>query len=399
MPKYHNAFLFEDKDTVRTTAEKDGFLYVELDDTIFYPGGGGQPCDLGIITGQDFFGEVVEVYKETTKIFHKVRPKHGILKAGDIIDLKINEDRRIKLLRMHTGEHVLFKSLELNLGDITLNKIDLDDAESSLFINANTVSWEKLFKAEELANRIIEEDRQILEKEYTKEEALRLPNLRIKAERIPGDFIRVVEVKDFDWSACAGTHAKTTGFVGNILITKFNLNKGSFELRFKTNVKKDFFDLSRISRETSTFLGVEPAGILPAIKRIQDESESYKEKFRKVSAKLLDYNKEEKINDLIFVYNIVEGLEKKQLVDKAAVLVKENTIVFFVNYSEGKATVLLSIHPGLKMNAPELLNKLLLVFNGKGGGRDSFAMGSCDEMSGERIVEEAKKILISEINN
>ena len=56
----------------------------------------------------------------------------------------------------------------------------------------------------------------------------------------PGGIVGHV-IKDFDWSACTGTHAISTGFVGNLLITKFNLVKGSWEIRFKVDVKKDLF--------------------------------------------------------------------------------------------------------------------------------------------------------------
>ena len=86
-------------------------------------------------------------------------------------------------------------------------------------------------------------------------------------------------------------------------------------------------------------------------------------------------------------------MEKKQLVDKSAELAKENTVVCFVNISEGKATVLLNCSEDTGIDAPELLGRVLSKCGGKGGGRGNFAMGSADEKYAEDITKEIVKIL------
>jgi alanyl-tRNA synthetase len=393
MHKFHNSFLFEEKSQVTKVEAKDGFLLVELNDTIFYPGGGGQPCDYGLLINDTFFGEVFEVYKEDEKIIHKAKIEKGELKAGDYVDLIVNKERRTKLIRMHTGEHILFKSLEHALGVVSLNKIDLGEEESSLFISAKEVTWDKLFKAEELANKIIEEDRPIIEKEYPKTDAVILEKIRIKPERIKSDTVRVLEVKDFDWSACHGTHAKSTAYVGNIFITKFNQAKGGYEIRFKTNVKKELFDYAKIARVSASLFENEVEKVPEFIKKLKEQTEQYKERFRKLSYELLDNYKTETHKGINLIYTISEEVEKKQLVDKSASLLKEKTIVCFVNKEEGRATVLLNVSKDLNINAPDLLNKILSKFNGKGGGRDTFAMGSVEEKYSEELIEEIKKII------
>jgi alanyl-tRNA synthetase len=389
MHKYQSAFLFEDTDTVKHVENKEALLLVELSDTIFYPGGGGQPCDTGMIKSDSFSGEVVEVYKHNNSIIHKVKVLNGYLKIGDKVDLIVTKERRMKLIKMHTGEHILFKSLELNLKNVSLTKIDLEEDESSLFITADEVSWDLLFKAEELTNKIIDENRPIIQKEYPKTDAVMMNKLRIKAERIASDTVRVLEVKDFDWAACTGTHADSTGFVRNLLITKYNQAKSGYEIRFKTDCKKELYKLAQTDREASFLLQTDD--ILNSIKRIQQESENYKGKFRELSVKLLNYASEEKIHDILFIYNVVEDLEKKQLVDKAASLIKEKTIVCFVNKVEGRASVLLSCSQDLKLNIPDILNKVLSKYNGKGGGRDTFAMGSVEERFASDIIEKIRE--------
>ncbi len=391
MEKYQDGFVFEDEQEV-TNVEKSKFLLVKFKDTIFYPGGGGQPCDTGTIETKNFLGEVVDVYKEKDKIIHKVNPKKGTLKKGDKARLKIDKEKKIKIIKMHTGEHVLFKSIEKSAENVSLVKITLGEDESVLFIKAKELTWERLFKAEELANRIIKEDREVIEKEYPKKEAIELGKLRIKPDKIKSDTVRVVQVKDFDWSACTGTHAKSTGFIQNILISHFSVTKGSWEIRFKTDVEAELFKLSQITRKTASLLQTDTRNVFNYIEKLQEDVDLYKEKYRNLSSKLLDYYKEEEINGIHFVYNIVEGVEKKQLTDKANSLQKGKTVVCFINKMEKRNTILLN-SSGLDINIPKLLNKVISKYNGKGGGRDNFAMGSLESGNEKAVIEGIQKEL------
>lgn len=384
MEKYRDSFLFESSSKVKSVYEKDSFIFAEVEETIFYPGGGGQPCDRGIIKNNSFFGEVIEASKKGEIILHKIKAKSGTLRIGDTIDMMIDKERRVKLIKMHTGEHILFRSLQTIMPDTTLEKIDLDEEESSLFISAGEMSWEKLFMAEELANKIINEDRPIIEKEYPKSDAVMMEKIRIKPERIKSETVRVLEVKDFDWSACAGTHAKSAGFVGDLLITRFSFSKGSWELRFRTDAKKELFRLSAIARKSASLFETDINNVPVFIRKQKEDFEAYKDKFRKLSFKMLDNYKAELVNGINFIYNFTEEIEKKQLADKSAELLKEKTIICFANKENEKATILLNISKDLGLDAPEILNNTLSKFGGKGGGRDGFAMGSigsehCDE--------------------
>ncbi|NTV24369.1 MAG: hypothetical protein HGA85_08450, partial [Nanoarchaeota archaeon] len=302
---------------------------------------------------------------------------------------QINEERRISLIRMHTGEHILFKSLEKVLGEISLVKIDLDENESSLFIQAKDITWEKLFEAESLVNKIISEDREMIEHIYKKSETDKLEKVRIKLERIQSDDIRVLEVKDFDHSACAGTHAKTTGFIGNLIITNFSAAKGGYEIRFRTSAEKIFFEMARVARQAAYVSRSDLASVPSYIMKLKEEVEGYKERFRSLSARLLDFSKEENVGRFTLVYNLVEDVEKKQLVDKSNELAK-GKVVCFISTLEGRATVLLNISPELGLDAPSVLNKVLLSYDGRGGGKGNFAMGSADAKHAVNILASLK---------
>jgi alanyl-tRNA synthetase len=390
MYKYHDPFLFECEQTVKEVRNENDYLMIVLDDTIFYPGGGGQPHDTGVIVSDNFKGEVIEVSKKDDMIVHKINVISGEAKSGDKLTLKVNQTRRIKLIKMHSGEHILFKALETVLGEVKLVKIDLDEIESSLFIDTKDVTWDKLFIVEELTNKIINENRDMVSTIYSKEDAVKLGKLRIKPDRIKSDQVRVMEVEGFDWSACAGIHAPNSKYIGNLIITKFNFVKGKWEIRFKVDSIKDLFEISKTTRIATSILESEPSKVIDSIKKLQDDVEYYKKKYREIAAKLLDFNSEELISDKKLVFNIVEDVEKKQLVDKSNELAIDNNIVCFVNKSDDKAMILLNISKDLNINAPELLNQVLVKFNGKGGGRDSFAMGSCQVDEPHKIIDELK---------
>jgi len=373
--------------------EKEGFLLVELDDTIFYPAGGGQPCDTGIIKNNYFEGKIVDVSKKDGKIIHKIKVIDGTLKVNDNIICEHSINRRLRLVRMHSGEHVFMGALLKTIKDIKVDKVRLDENESSLFVICENLTWEKIFEAEKLANKIIKEDRDIIVKDVTKEEAAKIPGLRIKLDRIKDEKIRIVEVKDHDIAACAGTHALKTGFIGNFLVTKFNLVKGTYEIRFKTNVSEDLFELARIARKTASIIRKEPNQISEFVENLMQENERKTAKLRELSANLVKEFKQEKIGEINFVYNIFDEVEKKQLIDQAASLKKEKTVVCFLNKLGDNAQIILVVSDDSGIKANELLKEVMDKFNGRGGGRDNFAMGSLKTDFSEKALETIKELI------
>ena len=394
MFKYQKTFLFIDEAIVKSITQLDDHLIAKFDETIFYPGGGGQPHDFGTVENDNFNGKVTKVQKKDGKVFHTIKIINGTLNENDKVTLKIDEKRRIKISRAHTGEHILYKSMEKIIPDIEMVKVDLDPDEPSIFVKCKELTWEQLFKAEKLANEIIKEKREVIKHIITHDELDDWQDkVRIKLHRIKDDKIRIIEVKDYDWSACAGTHGNDSSFVGSIFITKFNLVKGNWDIRFTVDVEEPLYEYSKITRLVSEKLVSDIKSIPDEITRLQKESQNYKIKFREISSKLLEHNTEEKINKINFIYNTIEEVEKKQLIDKSSKLAKEKTIVCFLNIIEDKTTVLLNISKDLNIDAPKILNELLAKFNGKGGGRDNFAMGSIDSKFIDKFINSTKEFI------
>ncbi|MBS3107309.1 hypothetical protein J4468_00140 [Candidatus Woesearchaeota archaeon] len=358
----------------------------KFDDTDFQPHGGGQPADRGKIKSKSFEGNVLDVTKEDSKIWHKIEITKGELKKGDEVKAEIDMPRRMKLTKMHTGEHILFKALQTFLPDLELDKIRLDEDESSLFVIMPNLDWDVAFKAEELANKIIFENKEVILHKVLKEKANEFKGLRIKAERIKEPEIKVIEIKDFDFSACTGTHCKTTKEIGSLIITHLRSSgPGKYELRFKVDNLKEFLEFSKLSRQGMDILGTERDKFIVTLNNLKENYEKFKKQARE--ATINQEIEKEEFNGIEFYFHIFEDADKKQLTDKANSVMKENTYVAFVNKTEKGNQLLL-----FGKKAGDLMQTLLKELNGRGGGKDRFAMGQFDKTA-EELISRTKRLI------
>jgi alanyl-tRNA synthetase len=311
-----------------------------------------------------------------------------------------------KLAMMHTGEHIFFKCLEKQLKsseqsegrlgtpvtkELKLEKISLDEEESSLFVMAEGLSWEIIFKAEQEANRIIKENREVISHETTKEDIEEFPGLRIKLERIKEEKIRIIEIKNHDFSACSGEHCKTTGEVNNLLVTKFRKAPTGFEIRFKVDAEKELFELANTARFAMDALGTEQEKVIPTIKNLKDDVERCRKamKSQKIEAK------EENIGGLCFVYAVFDNMDKKVLTEKANELIKEKTVLCFLNKSDTLQVMIMCSQDSNK-DASLIVKALNQKLGGKGGGKKSFAMCSVNEGNADKVLNAVKDTLTKE---
>ena len=191
--------------------------YVVLDQTVFYPRGGGQEPDHGTM-GE---AKVVDVEKYGEVVIHKVEGKSP--KSGDSVQCHVDTRRRRRVTQIHTATHIINGSSRQVLGPwvwqhSAFKEEDYGRIDITHFAHLTDAEVQKI---EDLANEIVRKDlrvrntfmpRQVAEKKY----GFRL----YQGGVVPGKLVRVVDVGGWDIEACGGTHAKTTGEVGLIKITK-----------------------------------------------------------------------------------------------------------------------------------------------------------------------------------
>ena len=220
---YQDAYIKEFTATVlHTGQEEDGRSYVVLSNTAFYPTGGGQPHDTGII--QDL--TVIDVEKINDEIRHYVEGDVSTL-TGEVIG-KIDWARRFDHMQQHTGQHILTAAFVELFGFSTVS-FHLGAGLVSIDLATESVTDAQLVEAEARANEIILENRPV-ETKWITEDELSNYNLR-KDITVEGD-IRLVIIPDFDYNGCGGTHPTSTGQVSVIKIMAIEKMKGNIRLSF-----------------------------------------------------------------------------------------------------------------------------------------------------------------------
>lgn len=203
--------------------------YVVLDQTIFYPKGGGQPYDTGKIMRGDETFDVVYVGKFSGEISHEVYPAG--LQIGDEVHCVLNWKRRYKLMRSHTSAHVFASLLCTGTGAlVTGNQLDVDKVRFDFSLEE--FDREILTEYIDRANEYFRKDIPVKWYELPREEALKIPGVIKMAEALPPDIptLRIVEVVGVDKQADGGTHVRNLNEVGQIELIKAQ-NKGKHNRR------------------------------------------------------------------------------------------------------------------------------------------------------------------------
>lgn len=203
--------------------------YVVLDQTIFYPKGGGQPHDTGkMIRGDDVFN-VVYVGKFGDEISHEVN-REG-LKEGDRVRCLLDWERRYKFMRSHTAAHLLASFICNETGAlVTGNQIEVDKIRFDFSLEK--MDKEVIIECINKVNEILKKDIPIIWYELPREVALKIPGVVKMAEAFPPDIpsLRIVEISGIDKQADGGTHVRNLREVGQIRLLKVE-SKGRLNKR------------------------------------------------------------------------------------------------------------------------------------------------------------------------
>jgi Ser-tRNA(Ala) deacylase AlaX len=203
---------------------------IELDQTLFYPQGGGVSSDIGTLADQ----KVNETTKDGNRIIHNTDSATGI-EIGQQIEGKIDWERRHRLMRMHTAGHLLSALFYKSNCLITGNQIDVD--RSRMDFNLEIFDRSQIENHVIEANRLIRQDAQVKAYFLDRAEALRVPELIKLAEATPPaeEKLRIVEITGIDKQADGGLHVAHLNEIGRINLLKLE-NKGKTNRRMYYDV-------------------------------------------------------------------------------------------------------------------------------------------------------------------
>ena len=209
--------------------------FVVLDQTVFYPKGGGQPCDTGKIVRGDEEFRVVYVGTFSEETSHEV--DHAGLKSGDKVHCVLDWERRYKLMRSHTAAHLFASLLCDGTGAlVTGNQLE----EDKIRFDFSLAEFDRNILAQYInkTNGILRKGASVKWYELPKEEALKIPGVIKMAKALPPDrpLLRIVDIEGLDRQADGGTHVNDLKEVGQIRLLKAE-NKGKDNRRVYFSVE------------------------------------------------------------------------------------------------------------------------------------------------------------------
>ena len=359
--------FYEDSHRTEFTAKvisceeaKDGYRVV-LDQTVFFPEGGGQYADTGVLGTVN----VTDVHEKDDVIYHYTTAP---LEVGSIVTGKINWEERFEKMQQHTGEHIV--------SGIVHERFGYNNVGFHLGADYCTMEFskEQLKEIEAAANEAVYQDLEI-EILYPSKDELKDMDYRSKIE-IEGQ-VRIVKIPGYDVCACCAPHVKTTGEIGAVKLVSMANYKGGERITMLCGRRamRDYEKKDAMTKEISALLCAKEYEVADAVGKLKDEQTRMKSQIAELQQKLLEFRVaeipvEEKIVT-VFDSALSGNLPRKmmnRLLDKGAVI----CAVFAGTDTDGYRYVI-----GSRSEDVRPISKALNVaFEGRGGGKPEMVQGS-----------------------
>lgn len=250
---------------------------VALTASAFYPTGGGQPHDTGLLNGV----AVTDVSADDDTVWHLLDAR---LPAGPVHG-QITWPRRYDHMQQHTGQHILSQAFIVTSGAETVG-FHLGVHSATIDLNQAAVNQADLDAAEALANQIIAENRSIHARFVSPEE---LPTLPLRRPPKVQTDIRIVEIAGFDWSACGGTHVRQTAEVGQIKIQRLDRRGAETRIEFLCGQRAlgDYRRKQDTVQALINRLDTAEDDLPAAVDRLQDKLRAAQRQLREMQAELV----------------------------------------------------------------------------------------------------------------
>lgn len=361
---YDSAYLTKWETAITETVEKEDGYYVILEETAFYPHGGGQSCDVGDIQGIP----VIEVISDGNQVLHKVER----LPEESTVTCQIDWKRRFDHMQQHSGQHLL-SAVCLNLYQTKTLSFHLGIDYCTIDVEATELSTSQLESIEREVNRHIYLNHSILSYLVTEEEA---NQLQLVKETNITENIRIVEIKDVEYNACGGTHVSATGEIGMIKLIKTEKIKGNTRIYFKCGYRalEEFNEIQKILGTLLVKFKSGKDGILDRIEKMEKE---HKQLLAELAA-LKDHNDEYVARELIagnngaLISHVFEDKSLKDLQNLAGKITAQcDAIVLLATAVENK--IVIAQRGNSEFSCGAFFKAHLGNHNGKGGGSDNLA--------------------------
>ena len=374
-------------DTVLRVAERaNGWVLAKLEESPFYPEGGGQISDSGLVETPSGRARVVDVYRVGADQALALEPVEGEIGAGESARALVERDRRLATMRNHTATHLLHAALRERLGDhvrqagsyVGPDKLRFD------FTHGERLSPEDLAELERLVGGWLASNHPVRAIETTREEAERLGAMALFGEKY-GDRVRMVEIESVSRELCGGTHVSATSEIGLFHVTTETSSASNvrrIEAVTGPEAARLFQERTQRLNEIAARLKVPEQEVVNAVERL---SERVKELERKPKGDGPDRGAQEQlvagaeqIGGAPVVVQPVEGLEADGLRELSEAVRQKlgDAAVVLGSASNGRVHLVANVAPALVergVKAGDVVRAAAQMAGGGGGGRDTMA--------------------------
>ena len=370
-----NVMLKNCQATVLACEEREGKFFIELDQTVIFPEGGGQLSDRGKINDVN----VLHASEKEGRLWHEC---DAPLEVGAEVEVTLDWAVRLDRMQQHCGEHILsFVCWNLfeaqNIGfhmNEDLVTVDLDKA----------LSEEELLEVEHATNAIIWENRPITVLNLESEEAAKLPMRKFNAN-LKG-ILRIVAVEGADVCTCCGTHPPFTGMVGCVKIVRAERRKQGQRLEILCGARAmaEYAKQNRILRDLATDLSAKVDEVPERYAKMKEEMANLNEALKEKIAKLLEIEIQEVLADAdtradgakLLHLVLDDAKNGKNLMPKVGAL--ENTVSVILAVQPERISYFVALGKNTAGDCRGYIKLLNDTFGGRGGGKPDGAQGGAD---------------------
>lgn len=386
---YQDSYIKDFEAVVLSCIPNGNHFEAVLDRTAFFPEGGGQCADTGVLHIENRKIKVFDVQERNGEIIHFIDEE---ILPGQTVIGELEFQERFSKMQQHTGEHIISGIVHRRFGYENVG-FHLGKEEVTMDYDG-PLTGEELRSIEYEANQVVAENREIKAYFPSTEELEKIP-YRSKKE-LQGK-IRIVEIQDCDICACCAPHVQTTGNVGLIKITNAIRYKGGMRLWIACGMRalEDYNQKEASVVQISNMLSAKQQEVTEAVKRLTEEIQQLKEKAAKMQERLvMGYLESEKVvlkenpnANLLLFEKELDTMAMRNFVNAGMELTKGVCGAFVGDEKQGFRYVL-----GSSGDIREIGKKLNAAFQGKGGGKPPMIQGSLVGEE-EKIREFLEKVL------
>ena len=393
---YHDSLIYEfDAEVLDlvSASHSDSRLAVILDRTAFYPTSGGQVFDMGWILPAESKeasdrSRVAEVTERDDGTILHILENAGPIQKGTRIHGLIDVDRRRDHMQQHSGQHVLSAAF-VRLFDLPTVSFHMGAESCSIDLDTKNLTTAQVESAEALANDVVMKNRAVSIRFVTQEEARGL-GLR-KIPPVERDQLRLIDIHDFDLTACGGTHVSATGEIGCILLRKTEKTRQGWRVEFVcgkravATARRDYTVLA----ESGGLLSSHIWDVPQQVRKLQEESQASRKSREQSLEELADLyasrllaetpeNGGRKIvvrtfsdRDLTFIKLLAQRLTRQS-----------TGVVAFLGITSDQPGLVFAQSPGQPFDMGGLMKETLARLGGRGGGSKDMAQGGPTQIEG-----------------